>query len=146
MKAEIVFQATYYAEANEHYSLENKVLHDEANLVRASNTLRNATKQKWKLNACERAAKKKRMVKRMSDQKRTSQIIKKVDVTNPIMPGDILQSEERPTAMAHANMPITAMKATMRALVLTLPSLILFQIPPQKLAQQPGSDIDAISA
>ena len=34
------------------------------------------------------------------------------------------------------------MKATMRALVLTWPCLILSQIPPQKLEQQPGSDID----
>ncbi len=71
-------------------------------------------------------------------------MIKKIDVTIPIIPGDTEQSEERPTAIAHASMPTRATKATMRALVLTLPSLILAQMPPQKLAQQPGSDISAI--
>ena len=70
-------------------------------------------------------------------------MIKKSDVTIPIIPGETEQSVERPTAIEHASMPTTAIKAIIRALVLTLPSLILFQIPPQKLEQQPGSDIDA---
>ena len=67
-------------------------------------------------------------------------MIKKIDVTIPIIPGDTEHSV-RPTAIAHASMPTRATKATMRALVLTLPSLILAQMPPQKLEQQPGSDI-----
>lgn len=66
-------------------------------------------------------------------------MIKKSDVANPIMPGETEQSVDKPTAIEHASMPITPMNATIRALVLTLPSLILFQIPPQKLEQQPGS-------
>jgi hypothetical protein len=72
-------------------------------------------------------------------------MIKKRDVIIPIIPGETEQSVDKPTAMEHASMPITPMKATIRALVFTLPSLILAQIPPQKLEQQPGSaDILAI--
>jgi hypothetical protein len=99
--------------------------------------LGNAAKQKWKLSACENRK------KREDHPKRTSHIIKKIDVHNPMTPGVMLQSVDRPTAIAHASIPITAMNATMRALVLTWPCLILSQIPPQKLEQQPGSDIDA---
>ena len=65
----------------------------------------------------------------------------KMDVTNPITPGTVEQSDVRPTAIEQASMPTNERKATMRALVLTLPSLILAQMPPQKLEQQPGSDI-----
>jgi hypothetical protein len=100
--------------------------------------LGNAAKQKWKLSACENRKK-----KCENHLKRTSHTIKKSEVHNPMTPGVMLQSVDRPTAMAHASIPTTAMNATMRALVLTRPCLILSQIPPQKLAQQPGSDIDA---
>jgi hypothetical protein len=61
-----------------------------------------------------------------------------------MIPVATLQSV-KPTAIEHASMPTMARKATIRALVFNLPSLILFQIPPQKLAQHPGSDIDTIS-
>ncbi len=66
-------------------------------------------------------------------------MIRKTDVTIPMMPGVVLQSSERPTMMEHTSMPTRATNATIRALVLTLPSLILAQMPPQKLEQQPGS-------
>ena len=59
-------------------------------------------------------------------------MIMKMDVTNPIIPGDTEQSDVRPTAIEQASMPTNERKATMRALVLTLPSLILAQMPPQK--------------
>ncbi len=67
-------------------------------------------------------------------------MIMKMEVIIPMMPGEMLQSVESPTAMEHASMPTIATNATMRALVLTLPSLIFAQMPPQKLEQQPGSD------
>ena len=76
--------ATYDSEANEEKSLEDKILHDECHLCRTSDALGNAAEQKRKLCECQRARDSCSAIGK-TEQKQTSQMIKKIYVTIPII-------------------------------------------------------------